>query len=120
MDEKKFRLEQFSHRNATNFSLSDTAWVPIGEMYNFIPLSKDEFEPFMRSGEVMIHKDEAFIYGIKVNEVKNKGETAPFEYAKPNIRRLLLNKQKVELVQKTYDNIFQEAARDQTFEIFVK
>jgi hypothetical protein len=119
-EKNRLRLQQFCRQFAINFSLSDSNWVSVNSVQNFIPVSRDNFAGEIRSGFAATEKDEAFIYAIKVNDVKNKGEIAPYEFVKDDIRKILLNKEKVGLIKKTYETIYQEALRDNSFEIYLK
>jgi hypothetical protein len=52
-----------------------------------------------------------------VKEVKYKNSVSPLEFEKENIRNILLNQRKLELIQKLEKDIFEEAVSKNQFEI---
>ena len=116
----RMRLEEFCYRTATDCSLSDSTWITVAPVYRNIPVSEEQFSSMVRSKKPTIVTDPLFMHVIRVNDTKGKGEIGPYHFIRNDIVRILLNKRKVELVRKTYDNVYLEALRNKTAKILAQ
>ena len=63
-------------------------------------------------------EDSLGVYLVFVEDVKLRNEQAPLEYSLPNIKQILLNKRKLELIKKLEKDITQDAIKNEQFEIY--
>ena len=102
-----------------SYSLNDSVWVKTKQVYDKIrPLTPKDSQDFLKSGNFMQLEDSLGVYLISVEDVKLRNEVAPLEYSLPNIRQILLNRRKLELIQKLEKDITQDAIKNDKFEIF--
>ncbi|HXH17584.1 MAG TPA: hypothetical protein VNJ07_00770 [Chitinophagales bacterium] len=114
----RIKLEDYCHQYASDFSFSDSLWHEVTLVYKNIPVKKQQLETAVAFKSIVTVSDSLFNYVLKVNDYKKKGETAPFEFVKDDIEKIILNKRKVELIRSTYENIYLEAQRSNKFEIY--
>jgi len=55
---------------------------------------------------------------LKIDEYKISDNISPLEFVSGEIRNIILNKRKVELAKKLEDDVYENAAKRQDFEVF--
>ncbi|HON71032.1 MAG TPA: hypothetical protein PL153_08225, partial [Tenuifilum sp.] len=60
----------------------------------------------------------SFIYLVSLREVKEQGETAPLAYITNEIKQLIINARKQNLIDQLERNLFIKAKDDRNFEIY--
>ena len=116
-EDKQALLDMAIHFNS--YSLNDSAWVKTKQVYDKIrPLTPNDKSQFLKSENFMQLEDSLGVYLISVEDVKLRNEVAPLEYSLPNIRQILLNRRKLELIKKLEKDITQDAVKNDKFEIY--
>ena len=116
-EDKQFLLDMAIQFNS--YSLNDSVWVKTKQVYDKIrPLTPKDSPDFLKSKNFMQLEDSLGVYLISVEDVKLRNEVAPLEYSLPNIRQILLNRRKLELIQKLEKDITQDAIKNDKFEIY--
>ncbi len=104
---------------STVYHLSDSSWIafdkmvvnsPIAEIPNKIQFLKTN--PYYETG------DNDHLYFLKVDNYKISDNVSPLEFVKEDIRNILLNKRKVELARTLEDEVYDNAVKQKSFEIF--
>ena len=62
--------------------------------------------------------DSLELYLIKINEVLAPGMQAPMEYVLPTLRKIIINKRKLILINKLKKEIVNDAINNKKFEIY--
>jgi len=114
----RMKLEDYCHQYAVDFSLSDSLWMDVPAILKTMPVSLQQLEAIAGYRSRAAVNDSAHYCVLKINDFRKKGETAPFEFVKDEILRIILNKRKMDLIRSTYDNIYAEAERNKEFEIY--
>lgn len=57
---------------------------------------------------------------LSIGEKIAKGEPAPLAFVKADIKKLLINKKKVKLIESIYDKIYEDGIKNKNCEIYVK
>lgn len=115
--EKKEELEEYCIQHAMSFHLSDQQWVPFGELLAQIPKTSYLNLNYFSLYNFAHIQDSTAHYLLDVKEIKYKNSVSPLEFEKQNIRSILLNQRKLELIQKLEKDIFEEAVSKNEFEI---
>jgi hypothetical protein len=101
------------------YQLPDSTWLefdkltansPMGEIPNKIQ--------FLRSYNYYETSDANYLYFLKINAYKISDNASPIEFVKEDIRNIILNKRKVELAKKLEDEVYENATKQNEFEIF--
>ena len=95
---------------ATNQSAySDSSWVPLDELLEDIPLKTNNPYAFLRRNERFTCEDTAMVYFVSVNSLEIENSYSPVEYVREPIRKMILNRRRLELIDKIEENIIENA-----------
>ena len=72
----------------------------------------------LRSNQVVEMADENNRYLVKVHEYVVGGNPAPFDYVREDIRRILINKQKLDVLKSNYARMYEDAMQRNNAEIY--
>lgn len=101
------------------FAFNDSVWVDMSQVYSKLPfINPDNRDEYIVSGKSIQKPDSLQMYLVKIRNVIDKNQIAPFEYIKPTLREVLLNKRKLELIKKFEKEITDDAIKDQKYEMY--
>ncbi|MFH1005423.1 MAG: peptidyl-prolyl cis-trans isomerase [Bacteroidota bacterium] len=115
--DKTFLLE-FCHQYAENFFLDDNVWLLFDDVLKEIPIKLYDKEAFLQNNRHIETQDSLFFYFVNIKGFKIKNSISPLTFEKENIKNILINKRKVELIRKMSDDIYREAIQNKSFEIY--
>lgn len=72
----------------------------------------------LRTNQVVEYADESNKYIVKVNEYVIGGNPTPYDYVREDIRRILINKDKLELLKSNYARMYNDAIQHNNAEIY--
>ncbi|MFN3753525.1 hypothetical protein [Flavobacterium sp.] len=102
-----------------SFALNDSVWADMSQVYAKLPVinpnNRDEFIQPGRKAEIQSNDD---VYLIKITNVIDKNQISPFEYIKPTLKEVILNKRKLELIKKFEKEITDDAIKNKDYEIY--
>lgn len=102
-----------------SFALNDSVWTEMGQVYSKLPfINPDNRDEYIISGKTIQHTDGDNAYLVKISSVIDKNQIAPFEYLKPTLKEVILNKRKLELIKKFEKEITDDAIKDKKYEIY--
>lgn len=117
-DKDKQELDNLSLQ-FKNYSLNDSVWVKLKTVYDKIPtLSAAHRGKLLNKSNFLQVEDSLDVYLIYVKDVLERGQDAPFEYAEATIEKILLNKQKLNLIKELEKDITKDAIKNEQFEIY--
>lgn len=116
-EESRRELEEYCVQHAQSFHLAEQQWIPFGELLAQIPKTSYLNLNYFSLYNFAHVQDSTSHYLLEVKEIKNKNSVSPLEFEKQNIRSILLNQRKLELIQKLEKDIFDEAVSKNEFEI---
>jgi hypothetical protein len=102
-----------------SFALNDTVWVDMEQVYDKLPfINPDNRDEYIGSGKSLQHPDSLDVYLVKIMGVMGPNTVSPFEYIKPTLKEVILNKRKLELIKKFEKEITDDAIKDEKYEIY--
>jgi hypothetical protein len=102
-----------------SFALNDSIWVDMNQVYSKLPfINPDNRDEYIRSGKNIRHSDGDNMYLVKIRGVINHNQVSPFEYLKPTLKEVILNKRKLELIKKFEKEITDDAIKERKYEIY--
>ncbi len=117
-EEDNRKLLGYCKEFAISYSIDKPMWFTGDNLLKTFALSNFEmgqlgnkFSEFSRSDE---------IWFIKSPEIKKKGEPSPLEFVREEVVKLIIEKRKMQLLDKTYDKIYQDGVKSKAFEINIK
>lgn len=116
----KEKLISLCQENGADFSLNDGSWIPFTDLTRKIPLKVDDQEEFLAHNKYYQVKDSTSLYLVAIQAYKNKESVSPLSFEANNIRAILLNKRKADLLTQMEQDLFSEAVRRNKYEILKK
>jgi hypothetical protein len=101
-----------------NFSLNDTTWKNRNEILYEIPELKKINKNLLKKPNFIELKDSLGLYLIKINKVLNIGDYAPIQHVSETLKRIIINKRKLEFIELIRNEITNEAIKNKSLEIF--
>lgn len=111
-------LETYCMQFATNYNLMDTAWIYYDELTKVVPLDRFSESSVLQKNNYISFNDETNVYLVKVKDFMYKEDISPLEFEVENIRNIIINKRKVELINKMEDKVYQKARDENDIELF--
>lgn len=115
--EEREELEAFCVQHAQAYHLNDQVWIPFGELLALVPKTSYLNLNYFSLYNFAYLQDSTSHYLLEVRELKFKNSVSPLEFEEQNIRSIILNQRKLELVQKLERDIFEDAVSKNEFEI---
>lgn len=110
------RLIEYANTYATDQNINDSLWLPYSLINTKLNDIADEYT--LTPGSFIIHEAPPFHYHLWVTDRKIKDDVAPFSYVQTEVDRMIVNKRKLTLKKDFNDNIYKDAAKNNTFEIY--
>ena len=82
-----------------------------------MPLYPDNEENFLRRTKYTETSDDDFVYLLRINDYKTKDSIPPLDFEKDNIRNIIINSRKLDLLEKRRKQDIDEAFRNNEAEI---
>lgn len=102
-----------------DYAFNDSIWVDIDQVFDRLPfVNQENMTKFLDAGLAYQYADSNSIWLVKVKDMVQKNSIVPFQYAKPTIKQILINKRKTDLINKIQTEITNDAIKDNDFEIF--
>ena len=111
-------LEDYCHQYAMNYFLDDTTWLLFDDLLKEIPIRTYDQEQFLQNNRNIEIEDSSMIYFVNIKGFMIKESLSPLSFEKENIRSLIINKRKLQLVQEMEKAAYEQALKDNDFEIF--
>lgn len=117
-EKDKQELETYCMQFSPDYNLIDTNWVYYDQLSQIIPLEKLSESSVLQNNNYIQINDKDFIYLVKVKTFMYKEDISPLEIEVENIKNILINKRKVEMLDKLENEIYQKARDNNDIEIF--
>jgi hypothetical protein len=115
--DKKF-WETYSMQ-LNSFAFNDSIWTELSQVYLKLPfINPDNLDEYIVTGKSIQQSEAGNSYLVKISNVIDKNQIAPFEYLKPTLKEVLLNKRKLELIKKIEKEITDDAIKDKKYEVY--
>jgi hypothetical protein len=105
-------LEAYSFQYARNYEQFIEAWVPFSRINSYLPEPMLNEERFLRWSKNYETSDEVFNYYLAIHDFELPGNTAPVSYVEERVKAILLNKKRIEFIQKLGQDLYEEALRE--------
>ncbi len=104
---------------ATNQSnYQDSLWVPLEDFIAEIPIDvRNPYTYFTRTKKFTC-EDTVLVYFVEVNDVRLEDNYSPLEYVEERVRKVLLNKRRLKLIERIEANIIEDAIDEGTLIIY--
>lgn len=104
-------LEKYSLQNAVKYEYFYDKWVPVADVLDMMPLQAVDTEDYLNKNRQVELKDTAFYYFLNVSDFRGVGEQEPFEFARAQVKDMLLNMKQVEFMKQVKNDLYQRAEK---------
>ncbi|HOW30061.1 MAG TPA: hypothetical protein PLP88_00710 [Bacteroidales bacterium] len=111
-------LESLCQEHADNFRLDLESWMPFSDLQKAVPLSAGDQEDFLSANRYFEVQDSTSRYLVRIFEYKTKESVSPLSFETSNIRSVILNKRRFELLSRLEEDLFKDALSKKKFEIY--
>lgn len=106
-------LSKYSIGNAVSYDYFYDRWLPVSELSVRMPLKAlDTDRTYLERHRNVEVRDTAFCYFLHVENYLPEGEQLPLEYAKNEIKEILVNLKRVEFIGRMKQDLYREALDD--------
>ncbi|MDP2424447.1 MAG: hypothetical protein U1C46_04075 [Bacteroidales bacterium] len=114
----KTAIRQYCRKNGLNYSFDNDDWIYFSDFLSEVPIrtyNQEEFLKYNRNFEI---RDSLYIYLVEFKDFKIKESTAPLSLQENIIRSIILNRRKLDLLQRTQDEIYDNGLKSKNVEIY--
>ena len=110
-------LRDYSLQFAKSFDNFNQKWVDFELVAKNIPQTIENPEQFLQANQIIERNDSSFYYLVFLQDYKLINESAPLEYAKDDIKNLILNRRKIDFLKQLEDNVYSEGIKRNKFKM---
>ncbi|MCC6690770.1 MAG: hypothetical protein IT235_04490 [Bacteroidia bacterium] len=112
-------LESYCHQYAENFYLDDNSWLLFDDLLKEIPIQAAyNKELFLQNNRFIEVSDSSSLYFVNIKGFQIKNSISPLAFEKENIKNIILNKRKLELISSMKAEVLKEAGGNKNVEEF--
>ena len=112
------QLKSLCIQYANNFFMNDNTWLMFDDLKKEIGQLKEIPEFNIQNGKTFEFTDEKSFYFLKIVEVKTKNTLSPLTFEKNNIKNMLINQRKQQLINSIKKDFFDKAKTNKELEIY--
>ena len=104
-------LEKYGISNAVDYDYFYDRWLAVADMALKFPKKEltEDADYLNRKRDIEV-QDTAFCYFLHVEKLISKGETLPLEYAKNEIKEILINQKRVDFINNMRKDLYKQAS----------
>lgn len=111
-------LNNLAQRHAIAYYLDEDSWIKFDDLLLQIPLVAYNQEVFLNNNRFVEFVDEPFTYLVLFRDFMIRESLSPLEFEYDNIRNIILNRRKMELLKEMHQEVYEKALRNNEIEIF--
>lgn len=113
-------LEAFGKEYARSYFLDTANWWRFDDLLEVIPLETYNQELFLKGNRQVRLDDDDYTYLLTFVDFRIKEDTSPLDFERNDIRTIIINKRKVDLVKQMRQDLYQKALQNGEFEVYRK
>ena len=110
-------LESYCYEHATKYEYYDETWVYFDEILEKMPKLYIRTENLLKRKYYEIW-DSTYYHFLKITDYRLASSVAPMEFIEDDIKSILLNKRKIQLIQELEANVYNDALNRENFNIY--
>lgn len=108
----KENIEKTSIQNTVIYDYFYDRWVSADDVVSNIPVPISSTKEFIRTNKNFETQDSSYVYLLHIEEYIPLGGNAPFDYAKPMIKDIIINKNRETFLKKFEEDLYNKAIMD--------
>jgi len=114
----KNKLADLCEQQSFAYFIDDQKWIYFTDLMTEVPLRPAGQEDFLKKNRQVEVSDNAFTYLIRISDYRLRDSISPLELEMQKIHDIILNRRKMELLGRMHDYIYQNALKQNNFEVF--
>jgi len=111
-------VEVYIENLADLYYLDDETWILFDDVLKYVPINTYNQEAYLKNHRRIEITDDDYVYFVHFSDFKIKDGISPLSFEKANIRQIIINKRKLDIIGKMRDEVFQSALENNEFEIY--
>ncbi|MCD4730524.1 MAG: hypothetical protein K8R74_07980 [Bacteroidales bacterium] len=111
-------VEVYIENLANLYYLNDETWILFDDVLKYVPINTYNQEAYLKNHRRIEITDDDHVYFVHFSDFKIKDGVSPLSFEKENIRQIIINKRKLDIIGKMRDEVFQSALENSEFEIY--
>ena len=112
-------LEEYCYQFATEYSFNTEEWMLFDDLLMKVPIQTYNQEQFLRNNRFIEIPDSNGTFFVEIKGFKMRESASPLQFERENIRNLILNKRKIDLVRSMEKDAYQDALQKNEIENFL-
>lgn len=108
-EDDRLDLEDYCHKYAVKYQLNPNKWIYFEDVSKEMNLEVSDVVEFLSDNKIVEKEDSSYLHLLKINDYVMKDSISPLEMELENIKKVILNKRKIDLVKKMRNDIYQNA-----------
>lgn len=113
------KLEDYCTQHAASYFINTDSWLLFDELLREAPIQTTNQEHFLRNNRSIEITDEYYRYFIFIHDYKLKDSISPIGFVADNVKNIILNRRKQELINKLRNDLYRDAVKSNKFEIYI-
>ena len=111
-------LEEYAVAYASNYFLDKHTWLFFNDLLKEIPIQTYNQESFLQYNRNVEMEKEGYRYFVRFLDFRIREGVSPLALEEEKIRRILVNKRKINLIKTFEEEVYQNAVEQNGFEIY--
>jgi hypothetical protein len=112
------KLESYCLNNGASFYFNEDKWLIWEEFINQIPLESYDAETFLKKNKTFDFEKDNNYYLIAITDYQLSGSRSPLSFEREKIRNMIINKRKLELLERMRQDLYEKAIQDKKVETY--
>jgi hypothetical protein len=112
------QLEGYCYQFAEKFDDFNEEWVSMDRLSVELQSDIENEENFLKRNTFFETTDSSYVYLVSIRDYRLRTTTAPFEYVKDDIKRIIWNTRRFEFIKALENGIYNDALKENSFKIY--
>ena len=118
-ENEKQIVQEFCYQYATDYYFNEAEWLLFDDLLKKVPISAYDKEQYLKNNRFIEVADSTSIYFINIKGFKIKESLSPLNFETDNIRNLIINKRKLDIINKMEKDAYNNAIKEKDVEILL-
>jgi len=115
---RRLEIENFCIEYGVDYFTDDEKWIRFNDLLTKIPITTYNKSVFLKNNRFIEFQDKPYVFFLNIKGFKVADEMSPLEFERTKIKKIILNKRKVILIDNMESALFERAFQKKNFEIY--
>ena len=116
--EHRDSVEYYIENYSDLYFLNDETWILFSDVLKFVPINTYNQEAYLQNNRKIEIKEEPYVYFVGFSDFRIKDGVSPLSFEQDNIRKVILNKRRLTIINDMREEVFNSALDKNEFEIY--